>query len=876
MNTDKLTIKSREAFAEAQRIAADNGQTQIEPEHLFSALIKDPEGTVPAIIKKTGAPLATIESRISQLIGRMPKVSGDTNGQIYLSNRLHKIYNESSEEAARLKDEFISTEHLLISLCEEGSELGRALKTFGLRRETIYQALKDIRGTQRVTDQNPDVKYRALQKYGRDLNEMARKGKLDPVIGRDEEIRRVLQVLSRRTKNNPVLIGEPGVGKTAIAEGLAHRIVDGDVPENLRSKTIIALDMGALIAGAKFRGEFEERLKAVVREVTDANGEIILFIDELHTVVGGGAAEGAVDASNMLKPALARGELRAIGATTLDEYRKHVEKDAALERRFQPVLVVEPSVEDTISILRGLKEKYEIHHGVRIQDSAIVSAAVLSARYIADRFMPDKAIDLIDEAASKLRIAINSMPEELDQIERKIKQLEIEQLALRKESDDASKTRLTSLGLELADLKDQRTALRAHWQTEKSSIEAIQRLKKDIEFTKSQIEQAERAGDLNKAAELKYGNLSDLLKKIDLEKNRLAATQKDQKLLNEEVTADDVAEIVAKWTGIPVSRMMETEKEKILKIGDRLKQRVIGQNEAIEAVSNVIIRSRAGLSDDKKPIGSFIFMGSTGVGKTELAKALAEFLFDDENALVRIDMSEYMESHAVSRLIGAPPGYVGYDEGGQLTEAVRRRPYSVILLDEIEKAHPDVYNILLQVLDDGRLTDNKGRTVNFKNTVIIMTSNLGAQYIVDQIQRLNDSNNSVIFQEMSDKVLQMLRQRMRPEFLNRIDDIVIFHPLTKDDLHKIVAVQFQRVTDLLNRNSIKVILTDAARDYLVKAGYDPVFGARPLKRLIQRDVVNLLSVKMLEGKIHNGDTVEIDFSNEEIVLKPKNNFKSVA
>ncbi len=875
MNTDKLTIKSQEAFADARQLATDNGQTQIEPEHLLLALFKDADGTVPAIIRKTGAPLNSIETRIGQMVRQMPKVSGDTSGQVYLSNRLIKIYNESGKEAAKFNDEFVSTEHLLISLSEEDSESGRALKSLGLRRETIYQALKDIRGAQRVTDQNPDAKYRALQKYGRDLNDFARKGKLDPVIGRDEEIRRVLQVLSRRTKNNPVLIGEPGVGKTAIAEGIAHRIVNGDVPDNLKSKTIIALDMGALIAGAKFRGEFEERLKAVLREVTEANGEIILFIDELHTLVGGGAAEGAVDAANMLKPALARGELRAIGATTLDEYRKHIERDAALERRFQPVFVNEPSVEDTISILRGLKEKYEVHHGVRIQDSAIVSAATLSARYITDRFMPDKAIDLIDEAASKLRIAINSMPEELDEIERKIKQLEIEQLALKKESDPASTKRLTALNLELGNLKDRRTVLREHWQSEKSTIDAIQRLNKDIDFTKSRMEQAERAGDLNKAAELKYGKLTELLKTVDLAKNRLGEIQRDRKLLNQEVTGDDVAEIVAKWTGIPLSRMMEQEKVKILKIGERLKQRVIGQDVAVEAVSNSIIRSRAGLSDEKRPIGSFIFLGSTGVGKTELAKALAEFLFDDENALVRIDMSEYMELHTVSRLIGAPPGYIGYEEGGQLTEAIRRRPYSVILLDEIEKAHPDVFNILLQVLDDGRLTDNKGKTVNFKNTVIIMTSNLGAQYIVEQIQRQKDHDKSVSYTEMSETVLQMLRQKMRPEFLNRIDEIVMFNPLTKDNLRKIVDVQFARVTELLFKHNIKAVLSDAARDYLTQAGYDPVFGARPLKRLIQRDIVNILSVKILQGTIHSDDTIEVDFRNGEIVIN-KEGLKSVA
>ncbi len=876
MNPDKLTIKSQEALAAAKQYAVDNGHTQIEPEHLLHALLSDPEGVVNATIKKIGAPLPAIESKVSKLIERLPKVSGDT-GQIYLSDRLNKLYQEALKESTKLRDAFISSEHWLLALAEENSDLGKMLKGFGLWRETIYKALKDVRGSQRVVDQNPEIKYQALQRYGRNLNELALKGKLDPVIGRDEEIRRVLQVLSRRTKNNPVLIGEPGVGKTAIAEGLAHRIIDGDVPENLKSKTIIALDMGALIAGAKFRGEFEERLKAVLREITEADGQIILFIDELHTLIGGGSAEGSVDAANMLKPALARGELRAIGATTLDEYRKYIEKDAALERRFQPVLVDEPSVNDTISILRGLKEKYEVHHGVRIQDSAIISAAVLSDRYISDRFMPDKAIDLIDEAASKLRIEINSMPEELDEVERKIKQLEIEQLALRKENDDASGKRLIDLSKELADLKDRRTSLRTHWNTEKTSILKIQEFNKTIESTKSLIEQAERDGNLNRAAELKYGTLTELNRKIDAEKNRLAAIQKDRKMLKEEVSEDDIAEIVAKWTGVPVARMLESEKEKILKIAARLKERVIGQDEAIESVSNAILRSRAGLSDEKRPVGSFIFLGSTGVGKTELAKALAEFLFDDENALVRIDMSEYMEPHSVSRLIGAPPGYVGYDEGGQLTEAIRHRPYSVILLDEIEKAHPEVFNILLQVLDDGRLTDNKGRTVNFKNSIIIMTSNLGAHYILEHLQQSEALDLSSVFSDMRDKLMQMLRQKMRPEFLNRIDDIVVFRPLSQTDLERIVDIQFGRISDMMKKKNIIVKLTDNAKRHFAAAGYDAVFGARPLKRLMQNEIVNYLSVQILEGKIQAENDILIDFIEGKVrITSFTKDIKSVA
>ncbi|MBX7152079.1 ATP-dependent chaperone ClpB [bacterium] len=865
MTIDKLTVKSQEAFAKAQQLAIEYGQTQIEVEHLMKALIEDSDGTIPALFKKLGVAVELVSSLTQKMIDKLPKVSGDT-GQVYVSARLNRLLNESAKEASKLKDEYVSTEHLFIVISEESSELGKTLRGMGVSRDTIYRALKDIRGSQRVTDQNPEVKYQALSKYGRNLNELARQNKLDPVIGRDEEIRRVLQVLSRRTKNNPVLIGESGVGKTAIAEGIAHRIIAGDVPENLKTKKIIALDMGSLIAGAKFRGEFEDRLKAVLREVTESDGEIILFIDELHTLVGAGAAEGAVDAANMLKPALARGELRAIGATTLDEYRKHIEKDPALERRFQPVLVEEPSVEDTISILRGLKEKYEVHHGVRIQDSAIVSAAVLSHRYIADRFLPDKAIDLVDEAASKLRIEINSMPEELDEVERKIKQLEIEQLALKKENDEASKKRLAELNKELADLKERRTGLRAHWEMEKRIIESIRKQKEEIEQTKAMVEQAERDGDLNRAAELKYGKMNELAKKLETERKKLDEAQKHTRMLKEEVGEEDIAEIVAKWTGVPVTKMLESEKEKILKISDRLKDRVIGQDDAIQSVSEAILRSRAGLSDEKRPIGSFIFLGSTGVGKTELAKALAEFLFDDENALVRIDMSEYMEQHSVSRLIGAPPGYVGYDEGGQLTEAIRRRPYSVILLDEIEKAHPEVFNVLLQVLDDGRLTDNKGHTVNFKNTIIIMTSNLGAQFIMEQMQRASDSNRDSIYDEIKEQMLKLLRQKMRPEFLNRIDDIMVFHPLSKSHIQQIVRIQFQHVQELLKRQEMEIHLNEKASLYLAEHGYDPVFGARPLKRLMQKEIINRLSTMILEGKFSKNDMIIIDFTDDKLVF----------
>lgn len=866
MNLDKFTIRSQEALAKSQQLAVEYGQTQIEPEHILLALLQEEDGFVPAVIRKLGVPYEKLLSDAGQLVRQLPKLTSGHSGEAVLGTRSGRVLNESFKEAAKLKDLFVNTEHLLLALTEDHGPAGRLLKSSRVARDRILRTLKELRGSKTVDDINPEGAYQALSKYGRNLNDLARTGKLDPVIGRDEEIRRVLQVLSRRTKNNPVLIGEPGVGKTAIAEGIAHRIVDGDVPENLKSKTIVALDIGALVAGAKFRGEFEERLKAVVRDVTASEGEIVLFIDELHTLVGAGAAEGAVDAANMLKPALARGDLRAIGATTLDEYRKHIEKDAALERRFQPVLVDEPSVEDTISILRGLKEKYEVHHGVRIQDHAIVAASVLSHRYIADRFLPDKAIDLIDEAAAKLRIEIDSMPAEIDDIQRRMKQLEIEQLALQKESDPASARRLNDVANELAELRTRKAELHSRWEVEKKAIETIRSLKGDMENTKTLIEKVEREGDLARAAELKYGKLTELSRALDLARKRLQDIQKDQAILKEEVGEEDVAEVVAKWTGIPVSRMMEGERERILRIGERLRERVIGQDEAIDAVAEAIQRSRAGMTDEKRPIGSFIFLGSTGVGKTELAKALALCLFDDENALIRIDMSEYMEAHSVARLVGAPPGYVGYDEGGQLTEAVRRRPYSVILLDEIEKAHPDVFNLLLQVLDDGRLTDNKGRTVNFKNTIVIMTSNLGAAFIVEQLKLVSPEQGESVYERVKEHVMRTLSQHVRPEFLNRIDDIMVFHPLNRSHMTAIVEIQFARLAGRIKEQSMTVELTPGAVRFLADRGFDPAFGARPLKRLIQKEIVGPLSKMILSGTLVPGDHIVIDTDSDRLVL----------
>jgi ATP-dependent Clp protease ATP-binding subunit ClpB len=855
MRLDKLTTKSQEALQHAQGLAEKRNHQAIDVEHLLFSLIGQKEGVVFSLLQKLGMPLNLVTDRLQKALDRLPQITGAT-GQTYITPRLKKTIESAESDAEALKDEFVSTEHLLLAMLQDNGEAGNILKEYGASRDKILNALVGIRGAQRITDPNPEEKYQALEKYGRDLTDLARKGKLDPVIGRDDEIRRVVQVLSRRTKNNPVLIGEPGVGKTAIVEGLALRIVNGDVPEGLKDKRLMALDLGALVAGAKFRGEFEDRLKAVLKEVTEASGQIVLFIDELHTLVGAGAAEGAMDASNMLKPALARGELRCVGATTLDEYRKRVEKDPALERRFQPVFVGEPSVEDTIAILRGLKERYEVHHGVRITDGAIIGAATLSHRYISDRFLPDKAIDLIDEAASRLRIEIDSMPIEIDEVERKILQLEIEKQALKREEDRASKERLAQLEREIQNLKEISSGLKAHWQNEKESIQRIRSLKEKIESTKVEEQKAQRQGDLNRAAELRYGTLTQLQKELEAANQKLAELQKDQKMLKEEVDAEDVAEVVAKWTGIPVSKMLEGEIQKLLKMEDRLKLRVIGQDSAIHAVSNAVRRARAGLQDQNRPIGSFIFLGPTGVGKTELCRALAEFLFDDEQAMVRLDMSEFMEKHSVSRLIGAPPGYVGYEEGGYLTEAIRRRPYSVVLFDEIEKAHPDVFNVLLQILEDGRMTDGQGRTVDFKNTVIIMTSNLGSQYIQD----LGAKDRK----EMEQHVNAVLRQSFKPEFLNRIDETIIFNNLGRDEIKSIVEIQLKRLRQNLSSRKMALEITDRAKALLADKGYDPAYGARPLKRTIQRLIQDPLAVKILEGEFKEGDRVRVDARGDEL------------